>query len=475
MNILSRFFSVDKMVKPEYLAGDLIGTREAYSNLVKIAIPSIVEMVFVSLIDSVDVIMVGRLGFAAIASVGLATQPRLIMMSLFFALNTGVTAIVARRKGEDRREDANRALRNALVIVMCMAAVVTTISITFSRQIMLIAGAQEDTIDGAVAYFRIMSYFMPVSVLTMCINAAQRGVGNTRTAMIANISANAVNAFFNYLLIYGNWGFPRLGIAGDAWASGIGICVGLVISCAIMFGKKGSKNFLHIRFRESWRLDKPTVMSIFKIGGNSMLEQVAQRIGVFIYAIVIANLGTAAFAAHQVGMQFLIFSFNFGNGLSAASVSLVGQMLGKKRADLAIVYGKCSQRLALFISVILAASIVIFRSPLVSIFLDRKDAANALSFGMAMSLMLVVALFQPLQTSNVVFSGCLRGAGDNFYVAVVMMICVTVIRPVLSVLAVYVFGLGLMGAWGASLVDMGLRLTLVNARFAGSKWHDKKV
>jgi len=463
------------MLKPEEVRGELIKSKAAYNDIIRIAIPSIIEMVFVSLIGSVDVIMVGRLGFEAIAAVGLATQPRLIMLSVFMALNVGVTAIVARRKGENRPEEANRTVRNAIIIVLGLTAVVTTISIAFTRQIILIAGAQNDTIEMAVDYFRIISYFLPVNTLTMCINAAQRGVGNTRTSMIANLVANVVNIFFSYLLIYGNWGMPRLGVAGDAWASGIGFCVGLFISAFALFRGKSDYNYLRVSIRDDWSLHRETVKSIAKLGGNSALEQVGQRVGLFLYAIIVANLGTAAFAAHQVGMQFLNFSFNFGNGLAVAGVTLVGQMLGKNRPDLAKIYGRSTQRLSFIMGLTIAVSIVIFREPLVSIFLSRSDPTNLASFDIAANLMFIIACFQIFQTSALVYAGCLRGAGDNLFVAVTMLICVAVLRPILTVVAVYVIGFGIMGAWGATLVDIFLRLAFMNRRFSGNKWHNKTV
>ena len=475
MNIIKRVFSVNSMVKSEYLRGDLPKSKDAYSELLKIAVPSIVEMVFVSLISSVDIIMVSRLGFEAIAAVGLAGQPNMIMLSMFLALNVGVTAIVARRKGENLPDAANLTLRNALMLILGFSFVVMALTLIFSRRLMLVAGAQPDTIGMADDYFRIIVYFLPVNALTMCINAAQRGVGNTRITMISNIAANVVNVFFDYCLIYGNLGFPKLGVAGDAWASGIGFCVALILSSAALFRRTSENFFLHISLKDDWRLNKNTVKSILKVGGNSVIEQIGQRIGFFIYAVVVANLGTAVFAAHQVAMQFLGFSFNFGNGLAVAGTSLVGQMLGQKRPDLAAVYGKCAQRLSLVMSLALASCIVAFRSPLVSIFLAKSDPANAVPFAVALELMLVVAVFQPPQTSSVVVSGCLRGAGDNFYVAIVMIICVTFIRPVFSVLAVYVFHFGIIGAWCAALIDMCIRLGLVYYRFSGSKWHYKKV
>lgn len=475
MNVFRKFFSVGYMVKPEYQRGEIIRSKEAYKNLISIAVPSIIEMVFVSLIGSVDVIMVGRLGYRAVAAVGLSSYPRYIMQSLFIALNVGVTAIVARRKGEESPDRANQTVRNALVLTTILTAAVTALTLVFSRQILLVAGAQPDTIDTANDFFRIITCFLPVNTITMCINAAQRGVGDTRTTMVANLAANIFNIFFDYLLIYGNWGFPKLGVVGDAWGSGIGICVGLILSVAALITGKGGSRFLRISFKDNWRLSKETVKSILKIGGNTAVEQVAQSVGFFIFGIVVANLGTEAFAALQVGNQFITFSFNFGSGLAVAAVSLVGQMLGKKRPDLAIVYAKCAQRLALFISIGLAACIAIFRGPLVGVFLDRSDSANVLAAGMAVDIMLVIALIQPPQTSSMVYAGCLRGSGDNFYVAVSMIICVAVVRPLFSFLAVNAFGFGIIGAWGAAFCDTGLRFILTFRRFSGPKWHNKKV
>lgn len=354
-----------------------------------------------------------------------------------------------------------------------LAAVLMAVALPLSRQLMLFAGAMEDTVDMADIYFRVLAWFLPVNALTMCINAAQRGTGNTKTTMYVNITANLVNVVFNYLLIGGNFGFPKLGVRGAAIATVIGYCVGFVLALVslIMGSKRG--DFLKVSLRDNWMLKADTVRAILKTGGNAMIEQVALRIGFFTYARIVAGLGTDAFAAHQICMQFLNLSFTFADGIGVAGTSLVGQMLGKKRPDLSVVYGKCSQRLALTTALILAASIVVFREPLVKLFINTDQSQNVLE--LAMQVMLVVALFQPFQTSSVVYSGCLRGAGDTKYVAAVMMICVAVVRPIAAYTAVYILKLNLIGAWMASLIDMILRMTLVARRFGGGKWHDIKV
>ena len=473
------------MVPQEALRGEVPASREMYRRLSVIAIPSVIEMVFMSIIGSVDMVMLRWLpdSKTAIASVGLAGQPRLLTLALFFALNVGVTAIVARRKGEGRQEDANRALRNSIVLVVALSLVVMAVTLLLSRPFMLLAGAKEDTIEMSNGYFRIMAQFLPVSALTMCLNAAQRGVGNTKTTMYVNLTANLVNVFLDAFMIYGlRTGdgrviIPAMGVEGDAWATGIGLCVGLVMSIIFILRKsrREETQFFKLSLKDDWRLHKETVMPILDVGGNALIEQMAMRIGFFAYAAIIARLGTDAVAAHQVGMQFLSLSFTFGDGLSVAATTLVGQMLGQKRPDLATMYGKCGQRIAVCASIIIASIIVLLRAPLISIFLDPTIPENVVPFALTMQVLIVVGMFQPLQMSNIVIVGCLRGAGDSFNVAKIMILCVVMIRPLLSLVAINVFSFGLIGAWSSALIDMSIRLTLMYRRFQGGEWQLKRI
>ena len=472
---IRNFFSVRHMVPADQVVEELPSSKESYRNLMRIALPSVVEMVFMSLIGSVDVIMISPLGYEAVAAVGLAGQPRMLMLSLFFALNIGVTAIVARRKGQKKPQEANLALRNALLLTGFLSFFVLALVLHFSYPLMRMAGAQEDSIHMAESYFRILSYFLPINVITMCINAAQRGVGNTRTTLYVNLVSNLVNVFFNYLLIFGHWGFPALEVEGVAWASGIGICVGFLLCLYSLLNRRSPGQFLRVSLQDNWKPHRETLRSILRVGGNAMAEQVAVRIGFFAYAAIVASLGTQAFAAHQVGIQFLNISFTFGDGLAVAGTALVGQMLGSKRPDLAMLYGKASQRLAVVASIVLASNIVLFRYPLVSIFLNPAIPENAASFQMAVQVMFMVALFQLVQTSSVVISGCLRGAGDNLYVALVMLICVVGIRPLVSLFSIHVLHIGLLGPWSSALLDMSIRLALVYKRFSSGRWQSIQI
>lgn len=468
---LTRLFQVQSMIKPDLVQGELPSTKQAYKDVINIALPSVMELVLISLINSVDTMMVGTCGDAAIAAVGLVGQPRMLILALFFALNIGVTALVARRKGEGRQGDANLVLRNALVVIAMLSVVVMIAALVFSRPLMLLAGAQPDTIDNADTYFSILTYVLPINVMSLCINAALRGIGDTRTTMKVNLTSNAVNITFNYLLINGNFGFPKLGVTGAAIATAIGIAAGFFLSLAAIIPHKGhTSSFLRLRRHESWKLKKDTVKSIFTVGGNAMIEQAALRFGFFAYARICAGLGTEAFAAHQIACQFLNLTFSFADGIGVAGTSLVGQNLGKKRPDSAMVYGRVSQRMAIVVSMTLFSLLIIFRYQLVGLYTSTPSVIEQ-----AAMLMFMVAIFQPLQTSSVVISGCLRGAGDTRFVAYTMIMCVSIIRPVLAFTSVNLLSLGLLGAWSASIIDMSIRLFTVNRRFNSGKWTTIKV
>lgn len=477
--LIRRFFSADNLVPESRRLGELPGNREAYKSISRIAGPSVTEMVLTSLIGSVDAMMVGFLGKNAIAAVNLPSQPRMISLSMFFALNVGVTAIVARRKGEERRAAANTTIRNAIMLVVVLSLLAMLASVLVAEPLMRLAGGNTNTSDDAlvlkeaISYFKIMSYGLPFHALSMCINAAMRGVGNTKLTLRVNIVSNLVNVVFNYLLIGGNLGFPRLEVTGAAIASVIGIVTGTGMAIYAITSHKDS--YLHIGRHDEWKFHPETMRGIVKLGGNAMVEQISMRIGFFIYGRIIYGMGVAAFAAHNIAMQLMNLTFNFADGLAVAGTSLVGQNLGAKRSDLSLMYGKMTQRLAFTISLAIAAFVALFRYPLAQLFIDPATVGGPEVISMAAETMLVLACVQPIQMNSVALSGALRGAGDNLYVASVMMLCVSILRPLMTFIAVNVLHLSLALTWALGLSEMMIRYILFHLRFESGKWMTKEV
>lgn len=476
MNLFKKLFSVRELV-PEGAHGYIPTNREAYSQYFSLALPSILEAVLATLIGSIDTAMVGTIGPAAIAAVGLVGQPRMLMLCLFMALNVGITAVVARRRGEERPDAANATMRTGLLISLIISLVMTVVAQIVAEPLMYLAGAQSDTVALATDYFRITMAVLPCQVLSMGICAAQRGVGNTKLTMIVNVSSNVLNVIFNYLLINGIWIFPRLEVRGAAIATAMGMTLGFVLAVISLVSPKAQGSFLHITRHDSWKPDKESLGAIAKVGGNAIVEQLAMRFGFFTYARIVANLGTNVFASHQVCMQFLSISFGFADGLAVGATSLVGQSLGRKEPKIAHMYGKMAQRCAMLAGLLLGCCVILFRTPLVSLFTSDPEVIR-----LSAVIMIIVGIFQPFQTQAIVTSGALRGAGDTKFVARVMLITTSVLRPLLAFIAVQVISgvLGmeewaLIGAWVASFADMFVRLVMMGHRFNGGKWHEIHV
>ena len=344
---------------------------------------------------------------------------------------------------------------------------VSLLAIVFAEPVLRLAGTAEDTHAPAVAYFRIISGGMIFNVVSMVINAAQRGAGNTKIAMRTNIVSNSVNIVCNYLLINGHFGFPKLGVQGAAIATVIGT---VAACCMSIFSLTNHDRFLYFRVVKKIGFDKRSLESLANLGSSTLAEQIFLRIGFLTYSAIVARLGTNAFAAHQVGMNILSISFSFGDGLSVAAVALVGQSLGEKRPDLAKIYGGICQRLGVCFASILCVIFLTCSSPIFRLF---SDDAEVLGYGAFLMRMISLIIF--MQITQVIYTGCLRGGGDTKFTAFVSLISVAMIRPFSGWLFCYPLNMGLLGAWLGLTVVQLMRLTLSYLRFKSGKWTRYKI
>lgn len=456
------FFEPKKLIGKFEVQGDLPDKEEVVRKTIGVAWPAVLESFLIALVSFIDNIMVSGLGTYAIAAVGLTTQPKFLAFAFFISLNVATSAIVARRKGEGDREAANRTLKQVLAIMIVMMVVVISLFVAFAEPLLKFVGAQEDTIGPATDYFRIVIGFGFFQMISMTINAAQRGAGNTKIAMRTNMISNLVNVFFNYLLIHGHFGFPALGVKGAAIATVIGTVFACVISIVSICDPNG---YLYIFYEKGVKFDKKTMRSVTDLTSSTLAEQVFMRIGFLLFTMVVARLGTTAYAAHQVGMNCMQLSFAFGDGFNVAAVSLVGMSLGAKRPDLASMYGSACQRFGMTVSAVMFVFFVFFGKTLFSFFSDDPEF---IYLGGVITKILAVMVF--LQIRQVVTSGCLKGAGDTKFVAMVAFICVTIVRPLGAWIFCYPLGMGVIGAWTGTLVDQCLRCLLNSMRFNTGKW-----
>ena len=264
-------------------------------------------------------------------------------------------------------------------------------------------------------------------------------------------------------------GFPALGIHGAAIATVFGTVVACVMSVCSLFPKD---NFVSIPYiiRTKIKASAETLVHIIKVGYSVFIEQVLMRVGFMSTAMMAAGMGTDAMAAHQVGMNILGMTFSFGDGMQVAAVALIGRSLGEGLPDKAKEYGKVCRRIGMCISVALAVIYLLGGETLYRLFFEED---HIVAYGVQIiHVIIIIVLFQ---VSQVIYMGCLRGAGDTTYTAMASTVSVTVIRTLFSYLCGIVLGWGITGIWLGVLADQISRFLFASIRFRAGKWTGIKI
>ncbi len=443
--------------------------KQTIKTALNMAIPAMIESFFGAFVGLVDSFMVSSLGSMAVASVGLTTQPKFVCFSVFFAVNIAISALTARRLGEKKRREANELLATVLSIVPLLAIVVGTLAVIFAPGIMRFCGSTPETHEGAVTYFRIIMSGLLFNGLHMAINAMLRGAGNTKITLRTNLVANITNVILNYLLIGGNLGFPKMGIAGAALATVLGTVAGCVMSFISLL-RVGS--FVSIRYVISKRV-YPALRAckeIVFLAYSVFIEQLLMRVGFMATALMAAKIGNNAMAAHQVGMNILGLSFSFGDGLQAAAVALIGRSLGEENPDMAKKYGAACRGIGAVIAVGVAMIYFFGARLLMTLFFDETEIVS-----IGVNIMYVAIAVTIFQIQQVIYMGCLRGAGDTAFTAMASTVSVTAVRTVISYVCGFALGWGIVGIWLGILGDQLSRFVMASARFKKGKWVEIKI
>lgn len=443
-----------------------------YKDIMRLAWPSLVELLLSSLASMVDMMMVGDIpviGDDAIAAVNLATQPKFIFLAMIIALNAGVTAAVARARGAGDHKLANETLRQGVIVSILVCVFGSVAGFVFSEPLirfMANGGLSEEVVAMGVSYLQIQMAGFLTAGLTSTYTAALRGVGNSHVPMIYNVTANVVNVFGNYLLINGNLGFPDLGVTGASLATVIGQAIATVMA---IWAVGSGKNYFHVRLRDffhGFRVDTAIMSRIIKVGVPSLVEQAILRLGVILFTRQVTALGQPYYTTHQICMNIQTLTFMLGQAMAVSSTTLVGQSLGKRRPDMAEHYSSRCSQIGILISIALGAFFALFGKYIVALYSETAAVIEA-----SIPIMILLGVMQPIQTPQFILSGSLRGAGDTKTTAVITLICVLLLRPFLATITIPAFGL--MGAWYAIAADQITRTVLVTILYERGQW--KKI
>ena len=210
--------------------------------------------------------------------------------------------------------------------------------------------------------------------------------------------------------------------------------------------------------------------SMVNLGSNVLVEQLLIRVGFLATAVMAAKMGTDSFAAHQVAMNLLSLSFSFGDGMQVAAVTLIGQSLGQGSIEMAKKYGNICQNVGRVIAVILSVLYFFGGDFYFHMYFEEQSIVD-----IGVTLMRVMIFIVFFQISQVIYMGCLRGAGDVKFTTIASTISVTFVRTIASYLFCYPFGFGILGIWFGILSDQLCRFAMTCWRFKSGKWTKIKI
>jgi len=443
---------------------DSTSTKKVIFNL---AWPVIAEQSLATVTHIVDMMMVGRLGAAAVTAIGLTMQPVFFTMAFASALSVGTTALVSRFIGSEENEKASLVLQQSVIISVVFSSVLALIFYFFIPDILNIMGAKNEVIRLGSGYLRVMTPGFVFMIMAFIVTAALRGAGETRIPMQVNIVINILNVILNYLLIFGKYGFPELGVNGAALATTISRSFGGLVLLWITFS---SYTVIKMKTKNFFSLNIDLLKRILRVGIPTAMEESVRRLAQLLFVRIIASLGTTAFAAHQIAINAESISYMPGFGIAVAATTIVGQNLGADNADGAEKGSFEAWKIGSMMMGFMALIFFIFPEQLISLYTDNPEIISRGAVNLR-----IIAFSQIPMGTHFIFAGSLRGAGDTKAVFYSTALSSWIFRLLLGYILVHPLGLGLTGGWIAMVIDWLVRGSYVFYRFKKGEWKTIEV
>lgn len=421
--------------------------KELTHDILDIGIPSFFETLFTTFASIIDSKMVASMGVTAISAVSVTNQPRLFVFSVFFALNTVTSSLVAKYVGKKDRDAANMVFDHVLKLVAILSIIASILCVALARPIMIAFSNQKDILDHSILYYRIVMGGMIFNMFFMAVNSALRGCGKTKLTFVSNVISGLVNIFFNYLLIEGHLGFPRLEYAGAAIATVMGTVAASIFSFVYAM-KEGM--FVNIPYclKKKYRMTRKSLAEIADLARSTITDSLAMRFSLLLIAGVVARIGSYQMAVYSTGMHLLNVNMALGTGLQTAGVALVGRCYGAEDVDGMHAYKKQMVRLGTVTAVVLAVIIILSGRWFFGFF--SKDPEFVTMGAISCIFIGVITLSQTLKF---VYSGCLQGVGAMKEVMIASIVSFAGVNLLSLAVLVLVFRVGIWGVWIATFLS----------------------
>ncbi|GGF66616.1 MATE family multidrug exporter [Paenibacillus albidus] len=441
----------------KYFTGESID----YRQMIALFLPLLIDQAFVVGLNLVNTAMISSSGVAAVSAVSMIDSLNIFLISVFIAVSTGGTVVVAQYKGSGNELMVSKAAAGAVSSVSLMALCIGLFGIILHNPLLqlLFGSASPEVMDHARTYLigSSVSYLGIAVVEAVC--GALRGIGRTTASLYLSLIMNLLYVALNFVFING----LNMGVLGMTLSVNIARYIGAACALYYLFRLDSS---LHIKLRDLLLLNWSMLKKIMFIGLPFAAEQMFFNGGKILTQIFIVSLGTYAIATNAIVSSLAGVMQIPANALSLTLITVVGQCMGGRQVQDARKFVKSFLVLSSASFVLMGVLILPFFYPLVSLFHPPAEIVGDIFI-----VLLINTIAQiPLWSASFITPSALRAAGDSKFTSMVSMLSMWLFRVVLGYLLGIVFGFGIIGVWLAMNIEWGIRGTIFLKRFFGDKW-----
>ena len=428
-----------------------------YKRNLAVAVPVILSQLGQVVVQFADSMMVGRLGATQLASVSFAGAIFMVGMMFIMGTSLGLTPLVGQSAARGEHRKCANLFQNSFVMNLLLGGLIILIMFGGSFYMHLM-GQDSEVVAYGVPYFRIMLVSLIPMLVFFSFKQFMEGIGNTRVAMIITIVTNVINIALNYVLIYGKFGFPELGVLGAAYATLIARILMPLAFIAVFLKRNSLKRYLLFFNKASFSFS--SVKNLFNvgmpIGGQILVEQIA-----FGFTTIMAGwLGAITLASHQIAMNISTMVFMILCGLSAGTTIRVSHQYGLGKIEDMQKAAVASYHLTIFSVAICDILILLFRSQIPLLFTNDQEVIK-----MAADLMIILSIYLLPDGLQNVALGALRGIADVKAPMIYAVISYLLLNIPIGYFCGFVLGYGVMGVWVGFIAGLSAASVLFMLRF----------
>ncbi|WP_432414468.1 MATE family efflux transporter [Bacillus altitudinis] len=438
-------------------------SEKSHPSLFALTWPIFIEISLYMLMGSADTLMLSQYSDNSVAAVGVSNQLLNLLIVMFSFITTGTTIVIAQLLGASRKQEATQVAYVSLGTNFLISFVISLLMFVLAVPILHMMGLSSELMPDATVFLQIVGLLSFIQALIMTYSAILKSYGFTRDTMYVTIGMNLLNVAGNYLVIFGPFGFPVLGVMGVALSTSFARLIGLTAMILIVRHRIG----LQFSFKRMFYIQRTHLKKLLKIGIPSAGEQLSYNGSQMIITLFITFMGTQALAAKVYTQNLMMFIMLFGAAISQGTQILIGRLIGAKEFDAA--YRRCMKSLYLAIAISLLSSTALSLS---STHLLTFFTSNSEIIQIASLLLILTIILEPGRSFNMVIINSLRAAGDAKFPVYMAMISMWGIGLPIAYLLGIQLEMGLIGVWISFIVDEWVRGIFMYRRWRSRVWTD---